>query len=267
MKVVTISNEKGGVGKTTIATHVAAGMAARGKRVLLIDGDPQGHATVRCGLKKAPGLYNLLAREDDWKNVVYAIAGERFGIPGESSPRGKLWVLPSNIETRAITDALSDATRLAERLDEFNAVAQPDLVVIDTSPTPSLLHTLYYVASDALIYAAMLTYTAFDGLVESIKRRLEANRSRENRWSLPPIEVLGIVPTITKLHTSEERDNLNVLTEQYPDLIWKPIPDRTAWKQAESRQLPVWSINPHSPAALDAYEMLDHVEETLYVRA
>ena len=88
MIVITLINEKGGVGKTTLATHIACGLAARGRSVVILDGDPQGHATIRLGVKKAPALYDLLVRDGEWSNAVRAVAPERFGIPGESSPRG-----------------------------------------------------------------------------------------------------------------------------------------------------------------------------------
>ena len=59
MKIITLLNEKGGVGKTTIATHIAAGLAIRGQRVVLVDADPQGHATIAFGLTKGTGLLRL----------------------------------------------------------------------------------------------------------------------------------------------------------------------------------------------------------------
>ena len=65
MKTITILNEKGGVGKTTLAITVAAGLAARGHRVLLLDSDAQGHATISLRLRKYPGLYDLMVRWDD----------------------------------------------------------------------------------------------------------------------------------------------------------------------------------------------------------
>ena len=70
MKIVTLLNEKGGVGKTTTATHLAAGLAIRGHRVLLLDTDPQGHATVTLGNKKMPGFYDLMVRNAAFEDIV-----------------------------------------------------------------------------------------------------------------------------------------------------------------------------------------------------
>lgn len=263
MLVITLVNEKGGVGKTTLATHIAAGLAARGSRIVVIDGDPQGHATIRLGVKKGPALYDLLVRDGEWKNAVRAVAPERFTIPGES-PKGNLWVVPSNVETRNIASSISDADSLAMRLDELKNMV--DVVIIDTSPTPSLLHGAFYTATDLIIYPTKLTFTSFDGLVESIHRRMAADKARQERWGLPPIRVAGIAPVEYRAGTIEQQRNLEELTKQFGSLVWRPIPMRTIWTESESMALPVYSIDPGSEAALDVWELIDRVQEVLGVR-
>lgn len=265
MKTITLLNEKGGVGKTTLAVHIAAGLACRGKRVLLIDGDPQGHATVRNGLKKAPGLYDLLVRDAEWKDVVRPIGGERFGIPGERLPDGKLWVLPSNVETRGIVDMISEADKLLERLQELESLV--DVTVIDTSPTPSLLHGVFYTATDAIIYPTKLTYTSFDGLVESIRHRTAADKARSNRYGMAEIQVMGIIPTDYRQGTREQDENLASLRGEFGSLVWPAQKQRTIVTESESGALPVWNLDPNSDAALDMWEVMDRVEEGLHVRA
>lgn len=263
MLVITLINEKGGVGKTTLAIHIAAGLAARGSRVVIIDGDPQGHATIRNGVKKAPALYDLLVRDGEWKNAVRAVAPERFVIPGKSP--GKLWVVPSNVETRNIASSISDADALALRLDELKDMV--DIVIIDTSPTPSLLHGAFYTATDKIIYPTKLSFTSFDGLVESIHRRMAADEARQKRWGLPPIQVAGIVPVEYRASTVEQQRNLEELKKQFGDLVWRPIPQRTIWTESESAALPVYALDPHSEAALDVWELVDRIQEVLSVHA
>lgn len=259
MKVITLLNEKGGVGKTTLATHMAMGMASRGAKVLLIDGDPQGHATIRCGMKKAPGLYDLLVRDAVWREVVALVPPEKFGMPGDVLPSGRLWMLPSNVETRNIANSISEASLLAERLEDWGTSI--DAVVIDSSPTPSLLHGVFYTATDYVVYPTQLAYSSFDGLVESIKHRMEADKSRASRWALPSIQVLGIVPTMYRSVTNEQADNLNELKKQFGGMVWQPIPQATIWQEAESRAQPVYQINPGSDAAGHVWEMCDRVQE------
>jgi chromosome partitioning protein len=264
MLVITLINEKGGVGKTTLATHIAAGLAARGSRVVVIDGDSQGSATIRFGIKKAPALYDLLVRDGEWKNAVRAVAPERFIIPGESVG-GKLWIIPSNVETRNIASSISDSDSLAMRLDELKDMV--DMVIIDTSPTPSLLHGAFYTATDFIIYPTKLTFTSFDGLVESIHHRMAADKARQERWGLPPIRVAGIIPVEYRAGTIEQHRNLAELYRQFRGLVWRPIPMRTIWTESESAALPVYSLEPNGGAALDVWELIDHVQEVISVHA
>jgi len=266
MQVVTLLNEKGGVGKTTLAVHLAAGLAARGKRVLLIDGDAQGHSTIRTGLNKSPGFYDLLVRSADWGRTVFEIPAEKYGVPGERLPGGRLLVVPSNIETRSITSSMgSNVKELRNRLDELDG--RVDVVIIDTSPTPSLLHGVIYSATDLIILPTTLSYTSFDGLVESLTHKEAADNFRINELKIEGIRVGGIVPVMYRKNTIEQDENLRSLNEQFGDLVWEPIPLRTLWTETESRRLPVWAIDPNSEAAFDAWNAVDRVEEVLSVRA
>lgn len=265
MKVITLLNEKGGVGKTTLAVHIAEGLAAKySLRAMLIDADPQGHSTRRCAwTPKAPGFYDLLVRGKNFMDVAVEIPGEKFGIPDERLPDGRLWVIPSNIETRNIAASISDADALALRLDELHDLI--DVVVIDTSPTPSLLHGAIYTATDAILYPTKLEMMAFDGLVESITHRMAADEQRKKRWGIPPMDVLGIVPIAYRKGTIEQDRNLSDLIGHFGSMVWDAVPQRTLWTEAESQALPVYMIAPFSPAAAEAWQMIDRVAEKLGV--
>lgn len=263
MRVITLLNEKGGVGKTTTAVHIAQGLAAKGAKVILLDGDPQGHATVRCGIRKGAGLYDLLVRDANWQDVLKVMPPERHGLPGHPLPSGRVWVVPSNVETRNIANSMSEAERLAIRLDELRE--QVDYVIIDSSPTPSLLHGVFYTATDAIIYPTELAFTSFDGLVESIKRRMAADEARMSRWALPPIKVLGILPMKYRSNTGEQKDNLAELTANFGKLVWEPVAMRTIWTESEGRALPVFNLAPSSEAAADVWRICRLVEEGVYV--
>ena len=259
MKVITLLNEKGGVGKTTLATHIAAGLAVKGHRVVLIDSDPQGHATVLCGLPKEPGLYNLLVRDAPFKENMRLVPPEQYQIPGEPVT-GQLFVVPSNIESRNIANSISDAFAVSDRLDELESFV--DFVIFDTSPTPSLLHGSIYLATNYIIYPTKCEYLSFDGLVESIKHR-EAAQAQRDKWNLGPIEVLGIVPTMYRNQTIEHSENLKELREQFGDLVWPPIHQRTIWAEAVTMRQPVFAIAPQTKAAAEALSMVERVQRAV----
>lgn len=256
MKVITLLNEKGGVGKTTLAIHIAAGLAARGQRVLLVDADPQGHATVMNGLPKEPGLYNLLVRDMPFKEVMRFVPPDTYAVPGQPMT-GQLFVIPSNVETRNIANSISDAFAVHDRFRDLERAV--DYVVFDTSPTPSLLHGSIYLATDAILYPTKCEFLAFDGLVESINHRQAAQAARD-KWNLGPIHVLGIVPTMYRNQTVEHSENLKELHKQFGDLVWPPIMQRTIWAEATTLRRPVFSIAPETKAAREAWGMIDRVE-------
>ncbi|MBZ0281011.1 MAG: ParA family protein [Anaerolineae bacterium] len=259
MKIITLLNEKGGVGKTTLATHIAAGLAVKGMRVVLVDADPQGHATVALGLQKEPGLYDLLVRDAPFKNVLRFIPPQNYQVPNQAVT-GQLFVIGSNVETRNIANSISDSFSVSERFHELdNSI---DVIVFDTSPTPSLLHGSIYIATDAVLYPTTCEYLSFDGLVESIKHR-QAAETHRGQWGLNKIEVLGIVPTMFRTKTLEHSENLNQLKQQFGSLVWEPITQRTIWAEAAAIRRPVFSFAPDSKAAEDAWNLVKRVQEAM----
>lgn len=261
MKIITIGNEKGGVGKTTVACHLGSGLATRGLRVIVVDADPQGHVCRFWGIDKEPGLYNLLVRNAEFPEVLRKIPGEQYGIPGDRIPQGELWVLPSNVETRNIASSISDVGHVGMRFEELDD--RFDVVIFDISPTPSLLHGTIYVATDGIIYPARPEILSFDGLVEAWLHRESADTRRKSAYRLPEIAVLGIVPTMVEINTCEHTENLNDLKGQFGNLVWPYIAKRIIWSETTKYNRPVYALDPSSPAAGDVWEMVDRVEAWL----
>jgi chromosome partitioning protein len=254
--VLTLANEKGGVGKTTCAITLAAGMAARGMRVLLVDADAQGHATFGLGLKPEPGFYDLLVREGEWSKLLRLLPVERYTMPGtvHSKHSGLLAVLPGNVETQFIAGKVDQLDIISERLAELEG--HLDVVIFDTSPTPSLLHGVIYLATDALLYPTELETFSLNGLLSTIRNHERFRQSRQSMFG-KDIAFGGIIPTKFRRQTVEHGANLEALQKKFGERVWSPVADRITWPEAAEKRLPVYSHAPGTPAAADAWEMID----------
>lgn len=259
MNVITLLNEKGGVGKTTLATHLAAGLAVSGLKVMLIDADPQGHATLTFGLKKEAGLLNLLVNEWDFDEVLRVPDPANYRLP-DRELTGKLYVIPSDTGTRAIPGALEDVTLLSTRLQEV--ADDIDVVVFDTPPTPSLLHSSIYLATDGIIYPTECESFALDGLAMSVNRRQNFDPLRQ-QISRHPIEIVGIVPNKYERNTVLHNEHLKVLLKAFGDQVWFPIAKRTSWREAAAARKMIWTIGPESKAAADAIKLVNRTMEQI----
>lgn len=257
MKTITVLNEKGGVGKTTVAVTVAAGLAARGRRVLLIDADAQGHATLGVKLRKYPGLYDMLVR---WGDLLEQHEGDRGKVyahvtkvvdPAYHGGEGVLAVIGSNVESRNIAHSIGDAWALVDRLEPL--AGRFDYCLIDTAPTPSLLHGSIYLATDWVLYPTLCESWSIDGLAESISRLDAVQRSRT-------VRVAGVIPMRYRSTTLEHQSNLELLHEQLGTYIWPELPERIVWAEAASYRRPVFLHAPGSDAAGHAWELVDRVE-------
>lgn len=260
MKIITLLNEKGGVGKTTLATHIAAGLAIRGHKVVLADTDMQANATIAFGLNMEPGIYNLLVRpnETTFKDVLRPVPKQRLAVPDEvDNVMGALFVIPSNVESRNIPNSIGDPSIVLERFRELQGII--DYIIVDTSPTANLLHSAIYAATDAIIYPTRLEEWSFVGLNSAINRLKQANAVRAH-YQLPEIEILGIVPMMAKMRTILHQDNLEKLHKAFGDVVMPPVSSRTVWAEAASNYLPVFAFEPNSPATRDTWRIIDIIE-------
>lgn len=254
MKVISLINEKGGVGKTTLAIHLAAGLAIKGLRVLLIDADAQANATVSLGMPPQPGLYELMVREAAWDDLLRYPEPARYS---NAPVTGTLALLPSNVETRLIAEATDRLMVLHERLQELDG--QVDIVMMDTSPTPSMTHAAIYIATDALVLPTLLENLSIRGVVNSLARRKEYGNIRL-AYQLPNIDVLGIVPMMSQ-RTREHRECMALLTEKFGSAVWDAIRRDTLYNESSRRLRTLFAYAPESEAAKVMWSMVEKVAQ------
>lgn len=265
MYVVTLANEKGGTGKTTVAITLAAGLAIRGLRVVVIDADGQGDATFALGLKKEPGFYDLLVRDAAWKSVLKVLKPDVYAPDDAILNDGLLGIVVGNEETQLISQRMDEPFLLAERLTEIESWC--DVVIVDTSPTPSLLHGAIYLATDALLFPTECEAYSVKGLQATIRHMQGFRRQRQANGG-SDIGIAGILPVKYRAQTVEHSVNLDLLKQKYPDLVWLPVGDRIAWPESAKDRRPIFATHPNTPATAEAWRIVDHMMEVLgYVKA
>lgn len=258
MKVLTLLQEKGGVGKTTLGVHIATGLAIKGQRVLLIDSDPQSNTTELMRFKKFDGLLRLLAQDAEWKQVVF----EPEGYWHNGDAKGQLFVMPCHENVRALPLMLSNPWEMRERIDELRDLDVVDVVVIDTSPTPSLLHAMIYMSTDWFIFPTLCEKLSLDGLSASTKHWMQSNEERKNQ-QLVPSQLMGVIPTMFRQHTTSHVENLAVVKKHFGALTWEPLALRTIWGQANDVRRTLFSYAPDDVATQEVWAIVNRVEEKL----
>ncbi len=177
MKIIAVTNRKGGVGKTTVATHLAAGLTIRGKNVLLVDTDPQGHAGMCLGVKKEGGLFKLLVDNATFDDVLRPVAPQAISVP-DDPPSGNLFVLPSDEKTQVIPMLEKNPFAFANRLDEVDS--HFDYCIIDTAPTATMFDGAVYLAAEGFLYVTECEKLSFDGLANGLKQVRSGNADKRN---------------------------------------------------------------------------------------
>lgn len=213
--IISVVNQKGGVGKTTTAVNLAAGLAEAGKFVLLVDLDPQGNATSGLGVKHQDldkGLYHALMNQHRLHDVTHntSHAGLRV-VPSTSDLAG------ANVELVSVEGR---ERRLADVLAE--AKHAYDYIIIDSPPSLGLLTLNGLVAADKILIPVQAEYYALEGLGQLLKT-IELVRDNIK----PEIEVLGAVITMYDARNRLSEEVVQELKKFFPSKIFDSVIPRT----------------------------------------
>lgn len=261
MKIIAVTNRKGGVGKSTIAAHVAAGLAIRGLNVCIVDTDPQGHAATLVGLPKSDALYEMVVEKANVSDVIRPVNPAAYATP-DQPPQGSLWIVPSNTKTYMIPFMEQNNFAFHERLEDLDELYKFDLCVVDTAPTAGMFDGSVYLAAHGVLYVTEAEALSFDGIREGLGQIQRLGQSRE-RYGASPLSVLGIVPNKVRANTRNHRRNLEKLAAAFPDLVWPAIIQRTLWTDASNYGQLIFSYAPSSGEAIDAWALVDRMEAAL----
>ncbi len=243
-RVISVVNQKGGVGKTTTAVNLATYLAALGKYVLLVDLDPQANATSGIGIAHqdlSAGLYEVLSGERELRSVIqpHELEGLRI-LPATNTLAGASVELV-NVERREY--------RLLDVMDQIRH--EYDYVIIDCPPSLGLLTINGLVAADEVLIPVQAEYYALEGLGQLMKT-IELIR----QGIKPELGVLGAVITMFDGRAKLSEQVMHELYQYFPDKIFRSvIPRNVRLTEAPSYGRSILHHDPKSKGA-KAYERL-----------
>lgn len=257
MRIITLLNEKGGVGKTTIATHLAAGLALRGNRVIMVDTDPQANATSSMALSKQPEFHDLFVRNRPWKDALRLVPADVYSPPTMPS-KGQLFAVPGNIESKNVASTISGRDLFRQRFAQLRSAI--DYVIIDTSPTPSRLNEDILLACDNVIIPTDCeAFSALEGLPDSIQHVLNAHKALK-QINISGANLLGIVPNKYRKTTALHRDFYEHLVNEYGNLVWPPINIASVIGEVQAAQQFLYALAPQTRACSQFWDMVNRIE-------
>jgi chromosome partitioning protein len=242
-KTIAIANQKGGVGKTTTVVNLAAALSARHRTVLVIDLDPQAHATLGLGLEKQQGvsMYGVLTGEREISEVIQPTKWPNLNvIPSEVDLAG------AELEFGMREDRLEMIRNALAPVKESGAF---DYIILDCPPSLGIVMTSALVATDSVLIPIQAEFLAMDGLalITGSIERLKAGLN-------PSLELNGIVFTMVNSQARLTQDVIAEVQNHFGDRVYETlVPRNVRVSEAPSMGVPVVFLDPRSKGA-EAYK-------------
>jgi len=238
-KVFSVTNQKGGVGKTTTSVNLAASLVATKKKVLLIDLDPQGNATMGSGVDKNDVEFSL------YDVLVHGKAIAEVSIFSETAAYD---ILPANADVTAAEVELLNLDAKEFRLRDALVIERPkyDYIIIDCPPSLNMLTVNALAASDGVIIPMQCEYYALEGLSALLDTITQIQEVLN-----PQLEIEGLLRTMYDPRNSLTQDVSAQLNEHFGDKVYRTvIPRNIRLAEAPSYGLPVLYYDKQSKGAL-----------------
>jgi len=236
-KIISVANQKGGVGKTTTTVNLSTILAKRGKRVLLIDTDPQGNATSGLGVEKEDGLstYDLLIDDTNADEIIQKTSIKNLDI------------CPSNMNLAGaevqLVSMMSREQRMKEKLDTVKN--EYDYILIDCPPSLGLITLNAFTASDSVLIPVQCEYYALEGLgqllntIELVRKHLNKN-----------LYIEGALLTMYDIRTNLANQVVREVKKFFQNKVYKTvIPRNVRVSEAPSYGMPITIYDPKSKGA------------------
>jgi chromosome partitioning protein len=246
--IVSIANQKGGVGKTTTAINLAAALAMRGRRTLLIDMDPQSNSSM--------SYLDIRTVERSLYDVLSDAQCALADVIVESKVKN-LFVAPARIALAKLEAKLvgeiDSHFRLKDRLDPVRE--DYEFIVIDCPPTLGLLTANALVASSHLLVPIQSSYFALEG-TDDLLETVEKVRARAN----PDLRLLGVLITMHDRRTAIARDIRNQIRAVFGDLVFATVICKSVrLEESPAYKEPIFTFAPESSGATEYYRLCEEV--------